>query len=128
MIRYRRKARQELWEAVTYYEQQRPGLGAEFDQGVAELLERAVATPGRFGKWNRSFGKYGSTALTFSSTSRKSVPASFKSRPLSTPGAARSGLHIGWPSESDRELKLPTDDMHESKVLTAPAIRQKSSE
>lgn len=48
MIRYRRQARQELWEAVTYYEQQQPGLGAEFDQGVAELLERAVATPGRF--------------------------------------------------------------------------------
>ena len=48
MIRYRRKARQELWEAVTFYEQQPPGLGAEFDQGVAAILEKAVETPGQF--------------------------------------------------------------------------------
>ena len=48
MIRYRRKALQELWEGVSFYEQQRAGLGAEFDQGLAALLGRALATPGRF--------------------------------------------------------------------------------
>ena len=48
MISYRRQARQELWDAVAYYEQQRPGLGAEFDDGVAALLRRAVENPGRF--------------------------------------------------------------------------------
>jgi plasmid stabilization system protein ParE len=48
MIRFRRKARQELWDAVAYYELQRPGLGAEFDQGLATLLDLAVENPSRF--------------------------------------------------------------------------------
>ena len=47
-IRYRLKARLELAEAVAFYEQRRAGLGAEFDQAVAKLLQQAGETPGRF--------------------------------------------------------------------------------
>jgi hypothetical protein len=47
-IRYRLKARLELAEAVAFYEQRRTGLGAEFDQAVAKLLQQADETPGRF--------------------------------------------------------------------------------
>ena len=47
-IGYRREARRELSEAVAWYEEQCPGLGAEFDQAAALLLQRAVETPGRF--------------------------------------------------------------------------------
>ena len=47
-IGYRHQARLELAEAVAWYEEQRPGLGAEFDQAVATMLQRAAENPGRF--------------------------------------------------------------------------------
>jgi plasmid stabilization system protein ParE len=47
-IRYGRQARLELAEAVAFYERRRPGLGREFDQTLAKLLQQAVETPGRF--------------------------------------------------------------------------------
>ena len=45
---FRRKARLELWEVIAWYEKQRPGLGAEFDQVMNLLLEQIVSTPKRF--------------------------------------------------------------------------------
>ena len=47
-IRYRLKARLELAEAVAFHEDRRDGLGVEFDQAVAKLLQQAAETPGRF--------------------------------------------------------------------------------
>ena len=45
---FRRVARVEFDEAIAWYEQKRPGLGAEFEAGTNALLERIKEHPGRF--------------------------------------------------------------------------------
>jgi len=56
-IGFRRKARQELWEAIAWYERQRPGLGMDFERGMDSLLQHISASPGRFQHLSPRVGK-----------------------------------------------------------------------
>jgi toxin ParE1/3/4 len=56
-IAFRRKARQELWESVAWYEEQRPGLGMEFDRAMDALLQHISVSPGRFQHLRPRVGK-----------------------------------------------------------------------
>jgi plasmid stabilization system protein ParE len=47
-VRFRPLARQELEEAIGWYERQQAGLGIEFKEAVDQMLTRIAETPGRF--------------------------------------------------------------------------------
>ena len=56
-VNFRRKARQELWDTIAWYEKQRPGLGNEFEKAMDLLLLRIFENPRRFQHLSARVGK-----------------------------------------------------------------------
>ena len=48
MVVFRRIARRELDDAISWYEERREGLGQEFSSAIEKQLERIVSSPEQF--------------------------------------------------------------------------------